>query len=142
MRLQRLFTLGFPFSLLLSANAMAGESISIEPGMWEVTTKMTSPMSPQPRVHTNQECMQNAEISPQDLAPEDGGECTITSSEINGNSMNWAMQCNSPGGVTKGSGNFTSNGDSGHGGMKMHMTIEGQDFNMEMAWEGKRIGSC
>jgi len=141
MHIQGLFALGL-CSLLLSSSAMAADTISIEPGMWEMTTKMTTPMSPQPRVETSQECMTDSEIGPDHLAPNDGGDCTITESTVNGNSMNWSMQCSSPGGVMTGGGSFTSKGDSGFGNMTMNMNIEGQAFNMEMAWEGKRIGSC
>jgi hypothetical protein len=142
MRIQRLITLTLSSSLVLSATTMAADSITIEPGMWEVTTKMTSPMSPQPRVETSKECMKDASISPDDLAPNDGDGCSITESDISGNAMNWSMQCTSPGGVMTGGGNFTSNGDSGHGSMTMNMKIEGQSFDMQMEWQGKRIGSC
>lgn len=141
MRIQRLLTLGL-ISSLFSASAIANNTISIEPGMWEMTSKMTSPMSPQPRVQTSKECMTDTEVGPEDLIPDDGGECTITESNVSGNSMTWAVTCNTPGGAMSGSGNFTSKGDSGHGTMKMNMNIEGQSFNMEMNWEGKRTGSC
>ena len=142
MRNIRLLTLSLSSSLLFSVSAMAGKAITIEPGMWEMTSKMTSPMSPQPRVQTVNECMTDSEIDPQDLIPEDGGDCTVTSSDVSGNSMTWALTCNTPGGAMTGNGSFTSKGSSGHGNMKMNMSIEGQSFNMEVSWEGKRIGSC
>ena len=142
MRIHHIIMSGLACILLLSTNINAADAISIEPGMWEVTTKMTTPMSPQPRVETTQECMTDAKISPEDLTPNDDGECSITDSKISGNSMDWSMQCSSPGGTMTGGGNFTSKGDSGHGSIKMNMNIEGQSFHMEIAWEGKRIGPC
>ena len=142
MRIHRLISIGLGAYLLLPASSMAAEAISIEPGMWEITTKMTTSMFPQPRVETTQECMKDSEIGPDDLVPDDGGDCTITESKVSGNSMDWTMQCNSPGGVMTGGGNFTSKGNSGHGNMSMNMNIEGQSITMEMAWEGKRTGSC
>ena len=142
MRIQRLLTAGLSCSLLLSSAVIASDTISIEPGMWEMTSKMTSPMTPQPRVQTTQECMTDSTIGPQDLTPEDGGDCTITDSKVSGNSMSWSMSCNTPGGTMTGGGNFTSEGSSGHGNMKMNMNFEGQSFDMNMAWEGKRLGPC
>jgi len=94
---------------------------------------MTSPMSPQPRVQTQQECIKDSEISPQDLAPSDDGECSTSGTNVSGNTR---------GGTMNGQGSFESNGDSGSGNMKMNMSIEGQSFSMEMVWKGKRIGSC
>lgn len=142
MRIKRFLTLGLCSSLLFSTATIADNAISIEPGMWEMTSKMTSPMTPQPRVQTVNECMTDSEVGPQDLIPEEGGDCTVTDSKVSGNSMTWSLTCNTPGGAMTGNGSFTSKGNSGHGNMKMNMSFEGQSFNMEVAWEGKRIGSC
>ena len=122
--------------------AMAADSVSIEPGLWEVSTTMTSPMFLQPRVQTQQECMKESKISPETLAPSDGGECSIIDSNLNGNTLNWSMQCGTPGGAMKGQGSFESKGDSGSGNMQMNMDIEGQSFSMELVWKGRRVGSC
>lgn len=133
-----LITLGF--TSLNIANA--GDSISIEPGMWEVTTTMTSPMSNQPQVETSQECMEDSEISADILTPNDDDNCSTTDVNANGNTLTWSMQCSMQGNVMNGGGSFTSNGDTGHGNMNMNMQVEGQSFNMELSWKGKRIGSC
>jgi hypothetical protein len=135
-------TIASLFILSTSHLAMASDSVSIEPGLWEVSTTMTSPMFPQPRVHTQQECMKDSEISPETLAPDDGGECSMMDTKVSGNTLSWSMQCNTPGGAMKGQGSFESKGDSGSGNMQMNMTVEGQPFSMEMVWKGRRIGSC
>ncbi|MDW3096112.1 MAG: DUF3617 family protein [Gammaproteobacteria bacterium] len=140
----RITTLTIASLLTLSATnlAIAGNSISIETGLWEVTTTMTSPMFPQPRVNTQQECMEDSQISPESLAPSDDGECSIIDSNVSGNTLNWSMQCNTPGGAMTGQGSFNSNGDSGSGNMQMNMDIQGQSMSMQMEWKGRRIGSC
>lgn len=144
MRILRLQAQGLAYAILIStfSTAIAGDTISIEPGMWEMTSTMSSPMTPQPRVQTTQDCMTDSEIGPQHLTPEEGGDCQVIDSNVNDNSMTWSMSCNTPGGAMTGNGSFTSKGDSGHGNMKMGMSIEGQTFNMEVTWQGKRIGSC
>ncbi len=122
--------------------AMADDSVSIEPGLWEVSTTMTSSMFPQPRVQTQQECIKDSQISPQDLTPSDGGECSMTETNVSGNTLSWSMTCNTPGGAMNGQGSFESKGNSGSGDMKMNMTVEGQSFSMDMIWKGRRVGSC
>ena len=129
------------FSFTLSM-AHAGDSISIEPGMWEVTTTMKSPMSNQPQVQTTQECMEDSEIGADILTPNDDDNCSTSDVSANGGTLTWSMQCSMQGNEMTGGGSFTSNGDSGHGSMHMDMQVEGQSFKMELSWKGKRIGSC
>jgi|TARA_B110000238_G_C16120633_1_gene436961 ABC-type glycerol-3-phosphate transport system substrate-binding protein len=76
----RIATLTIASLLTLSTahQAMAEDSVSIEPRLWEVSTTMTTPMSPEPRVETQQECIKDSKISPQDLAPSDNGECLMS----------------------------------------------------------------
>ncbi|MFK7794033.1 MAG: DUF3617 domain-containing protein [Gammaproteobacteria bacterium] len=140
----RIATLTIASLLTLSTThlAIAADSVSIEPGLWEVSTTMTSPMFPQPRVQTQQECMQESQISPETLAPSENGECTIVDTNISGDTLSWSMRCSTPGGVMKGQGSFESKGDSGSGNMQMNMDIEGQSFSMELVWKGRRVGSC
>ena len=140
----RIATLTIASLLTISTTqlAIAADSISIEPGLWEVSTIMTSPMFPQPRTETLQECMEDSQISPETIAPSDNGECTISDSNVSGNTLSWSMQCNTPGGAMTGQGSFESKGDSGSGNMQMNMDIQGQSMSMQMEWKGRRIGSC
>jgi len=140
----RIVTLSIASLLTLSTAhlAIADDSVTIEPGLWEVSTTMTTPMSPQPRVQTQQECIKDSKISPQDLAPSDGGECSMSDINVSNNTLSWSMQCDTGGGAMKGHGSFESKGDSGSGNMTMNMNIEGQSFSMEMVWKGHRVGSC
>ncbi len=132
------------FSLAFINNiASAGDSVAIEPGMWEVTTTMTSPMSNQPQVETSQECMEQSEISAEDLTPSEDDSCSTSEVSASGDTLTWSMQCSMQGGSMSGGGTFTSEGDTGHGKMHMDMNIQGgQSMKMEMSWKGKRIGSC
>lgn len=129
--------------LILTFNIVsAADSIPVKPGMWEMTTTMTSPMFPQPRVSTATECMEKSEFSITDLMPSDQSECTITESNVSGNTLTWKMQCQMQGGSGEGGGTFESNGNSGSGDMYMNMEVQGQSFNMQNSWQGKHIGPC
>ena len=131
-------TLGFSFIQF----AFAGDSIPIEPGLWEMTSTSTTSMSPQPQTVTENECVDQTEYSVSDLLPDDNN-CTLTESNVNGNTLSWTMQCSAPDGTTSnGGGEFTSNGGSGSGNMHMTMQYQGQTFNIQTSWKGKRIGSC
>lgn len=130
------------FIYLFSSHIFAADSIPVEPGMWETTMTMTSPMFPQPRVETTTECVDTSEFSINDLMPADESDCTIVESNVDGNTLSWKMQCQMQGGSGEGSGTFKSNGDNGTGEMYMKMTVQGQSFEMQNSWEGKRTGPC
>ncbi len=139
MRISPLLTI---FCLFLSGTLAAADSIPVKPGMWETTMTMTSPMFPQPRVETTTECVDKSEFSINDLMPADQSECSITESSVDGNTLNWKMQCQMQGGSGEGGGTFVSNGDSGTGEMYMKMTVQGQSMEMQNSWKGKHIGPC
>ena len=132
------FALGFSFTQF----AFAADSIPVNPGMWEMTSTSTTSMSPQPRTVTENECVDQTEYNVNDLLPDDNN-CTLTESNVSGNTLTWTMQCSAPDGTTSsGGGEFTSDGDSGSGNMHMTMQYQGQSFDIQTSWKGKRIGSC
>ena len=141
MRISPLFQICSIF-LLSTSLLSAADSIPVKPGMWETTMTMTSPMFPQPRVETVTECVEKTEFSVDDLMPADQSDCTITESSVDGNTLNWKMQCQMQGGSGEGGGTFISNGDTGTGEMYMNMKMQGQSIEMQNSWKGKHIGPC
>ena len=128
--------------LLLISPLFAADSIPVKPGMWEMTTTITSPMFPQPRTETATECMDKSTLGIDDLMLAEQSECTITESNVDGNIMTWKIQCQIQGGMGEGGGKFISNGNSGSGDMYIKMNIQGQSFEMQNSWQGKYIGPC
>ena len=122
--------------------AQAADSISIEKGMWETTVTMTSPMFPQPRVTTETECVDRSEFGIDDFLPSEQSQCSVTESNVSGNTLTWSMQCSVEGMTSSGGGEITSKGDSGSGRMYMNMQMQGQSFDMETIWQGRRVGPC
>ena len=130
------------FVLCSNGALFAADSIPIEPGMWETTMTMTSPMFPQPRVETASECVDQSSFGIEDLMPADQSDCSIVESSVDGNTLSWKMQCQMQGGSGEGGGTFKSDGDKGTGEMYMNMTIQGQSIEMQNTWQGKRTGPC
>lgn len=109
MRTANLF-LSCILSFSMADSALADNTIAIEPGMWEFSSTMKSSMFPQVRTQTETQCIKLSEIGPDDLIPEEGGgDCTMTDTQVSGNSISWKMQCS--GGAMHGHGQFKSNGD-------------------------------
>lgn len=129
-------------ALILTPLASA-DGIPVEPGLWEMTSTMTMPMLPQPRVTTVTECMRKSEISMDEFSDEnmDSG-CTFNPPQIDGDTMKWSFDCPVDGGTSHGEWEATSGGDTVSGNGKITMSIQGQTMEMVMNWQGRRIGEC
>ena len=124
-------------------NVMA-EGIPVEPGLWSITTTMNMPMMPSPQTKTVQECMEDDIIDMGDMAAEDmDPNCTFELNQVDGNTMEWSIDCPVQGGGTMhAEWSATSGGDSVEGTGRMTMEMQGQEMEMTMSWNGERIGEC
>ena len=137
--------------LLLPVSTIAGD-LEMNHGKWEFTTTMTMPMFPQPQVTTMTECITEEEARQDPMADlVDGGSCKILNRKMTGNSLNFEMECNEGGMVTRGKGQFTTKGDTASGFIEMTMDIPDMPnmpdmptgpMQMTTSWQGKRIGVC
>ena len=132
-----------PVLLLFAASAAWGDGMPVEPGMWEMTSTMNMPMMPQPRVTTTTECIEESEISMDDISS-DGMDpnCKFNTSQMDGNTMKWSFDCPVEGGTSHGEWEATSAGDSVTGEGLMTVSFQGQTMEMTMNWTGRRIGAC
>lgn len=122
-----------------------GEGIPVEPGMWEISFTMNMPMMPQPHVTNTTECMKDAEISMDDMAgSEMDPNCTFDMVQLDGETMQWTVDCPVEGGTSHGEWTATSKGSSvtGEGLVTVSIPAMGQEMAMNMNWEGHRIGDC
>jgi len=132
-------------ALSVASFNVAAEGISIEPGKWEMTTVMTMPMLPEPRVTTVTECMDRDEITPESMMEDmenPNAECTLETPVVEDNTMKWAIDCSEQMGNSHGEWQATSYGDTMKGNGAITMTVQGQEIVMTMDWEGKRVGAC
>ena len=130
-------------AISLVSSSILAEGIPIEPGMWEITSTMTMPMLPQPRISTNSKCIEEAEISPEKMNQEDmDSDCSFDTRVVDGDTMNWSMNCDTQGGASSGEWEVTSHGDTLTGGGTITVDMQGQSMSMSMKWDGKRVGDC
>jgi len=128
---------------VILAGTASADGVSINPGMWEMTSTMTMSMMPQPRSTTVKECIKNNELSPESFNMEEDNPCNITDINVEGNTASWSIVCPTEGGpVMEGKWEFTSDGDSISGNGNMSAEFSGQTMGFVMTWEGKRIGNC
>lgn len=129
--------------LLTAASPVMAEGIPVEPGLWEMTSTINMPMMPQPRVTTLSECFTESEISMDDMST-DGleGDCQLQMDQLEGNTMRWTVDCPIEGGSSHGEWFATSSGDTVTGEGKLTMAMAGQTMEMNMSWEGRRMGDC
>jgi len=128
---------------LLAAPAVMADGIPVEPGLWEMTSTMKMPMLPEPRVTTTTECVEETEISLEDLGG-DGMDpnCSFDLSQVDGNAMKWSFDCPVEGGTSHGEWEAVSAGDSVSGKGLITMSFQGRTMEMTMDWAGHRVGDC
>jgi len=130
-------------AIFMFTGSASAEGVSIDPGMWEMTSTMTMTMMPEPRSTTVNECIEEDELSPESFNMDKDNPCNITDVTIEGNTARWSISCSTGGGpVMDGQWEFTSNGDSITGNGSMETEFSGQKMGFNMTWEGKRVGDC
>ena len=143
MKIKSICAIILPGMLLLGSSPLLADGIPVEPGLWKITSTVTMPMLPQPRVTTVTECMEKSEITMDEV----GGEgmdpnCTFDMAQVDGNTMKWSVDCPVEGGTTHGEWQATSSGDTVKGEGTLNMSFQGQTMDMTMSWAGERIGEC
>jgi hypothetical protein len=129
--------------LFFAIPAAWAEGLTIEPGKWKMTSTMTMPMLPQPRVTTTTECIEKSEISMDDMGGEEmDPNCKIETAQIDVSTIKWSFDCPVEGGTSHGEWEATSGGDTVTGEGLMTVSFQGQNMEMTMNWTGRRIGAC
>jgi len=130
--------------MALAAPAPAGAGPDMQEGLWEITSTVDMPGMPaaMPPVKHSQ-CITKNDLIPKPQSQQPNQQCTVTGSNISGNTVTWTMQCSSEGSDMEGSGNITYQGDSFDGAFIMNMAVPGQGaMKMTQKMKGKRLGPC
>jgi hypothetical protein len=133
----------FVFTLLAVASSLAGAQQGMEPGEWELTTTVSSPMMPQPQTMTVKHC-----IKAEDLADPSrwmggtppGSDCKLTPGERDARGATWQMACPSQGLEGKGRARFAAGMMDSE--MQMSGVVDGKKFEMQTRTRGRRLGPC
>jgi len=127
---------------LAAASGLAQAAPVIQPGLWEITTRMEMPGMPAGMgQHATQTCYRPGDV--QDAAktvPKDKN-CEVKDYKLSGNTASWRMECRGETEMT-GTGTFTYAGNSYSGTTKFAMKQGGRSMNMTQAYSAKRIGDC
>ena len=130
-----------PLLALVSFQA-AADGIQVEPGNWKMTSTVSIPMLPQPRVTTEVQCLQEKEFTPELMADDPDSSCVFDAVTTEDNTMSWSVDCTTGGSVSHGEWEVTSFGNTLSGDGTITVSMQEQEMVMTMAWEGERIGAC
>ncbi|WP_293265822.1 DUF3617 family protein [Neptunomonas sp.] len=125
-----------------TSQAHAAESLPFNAGKWEITSKASMPMMPQPIVSKDIECIREKTISAEHFAKQSGGTCKADSVRVSGKNIKWDMSCSVEGNLMVGHGSMKVNNASMKGNMTMTMSMQGMKMEMKTSWSGKRLGEC
>lgn len=121
------------------STSIAGSGPNMEEGKWEVTTKMEMPgMSISMPEVTSTQCLTKKDFVPQ--GSQQGQECKITKTKVDGNTVTWTVKCSGQGGEVTGTGRMTYSGSSLKG--TIEMTMVQSNTKMISYINGHRIGDC
>lgn len=140
-------TLSFLFPVVILAlagpePAPAADTVSIEPGLWDMNVRIDMPMLPQPQERNFTECIEQSELDPEDFNMDENSPCRISEITHSGQTVSWAISCPGPAGESHGQWSFTSKGDTLEGNGSMKMEMSGQSMEFRMFWTGARTGEC
>lgn len=128
---------------MLFTNVAIADGVSIDPGLWEMTSTMTMSMMPQPQTTTETECIEEHELNPEDFNMDEENPCDISNVIMNKDTARWSISCPTGNGMDmQGQWEITSKGDTISGNGSMTAEIAGQEMSFSMNWNGKRIGDC
>lgn len=129
---------------LSSVPAWAG-GLNVQPGLWQMTTKMTmkgTPFAMPPRTNTVKQCLSKdqAEHPWKNMQANRDKDCKFSDLKITGSSASWKMRCTNG---TQGEGVYVFDGPASmHGHMDLNMKTPQGTIKMHAESSGHRIGSC
>jgi hypothetical protein len=125
---------------LLPVSAFAAGGM--QPGLWEVTTRMEMagmPMPPQTVRHCY--TRQDVENGDRTVPQADDKNCKIKDYKLKGNTATWSIVCTGKNAMS-GTGTMTTSATSFSGKSNYKMRDNGDTMNMVSHMTGKRIGDC
>lgn len=134
-------TLVIALAATLGAGAAHAEGLPMNPGMWETTMTRTDPFGGEPITETKSECVTETSFDPATMMETDQG-CAITQNEVDGDTLSFAMECDTQGAKSSMSGKYQTDGETGTGDMKVEVNAAGMNMSMEMTWTAERTGDC
>ena len=121
------------------ASAFSPLALSAPGEYWEVTTKMEIPGMPFAMpAQTVKVCIAKGA----EKHPPPNKECEMTDVRVSGNKTFWKVRCNQNGEIMNGSGEMSGNMDQSEGTMHLSGKSGGQNIEMTMKHQSKRLGGA
>lgn len=118
---------------------------NMQPGMWEITTKMEmTGMEGMPAMppQTIRQCIKPADVqNGTATVPKGDPMCEIRNYKVQGTTASWQMECKGENPMT-GNGTVTYSGNNYSGKTQFTMNQDGQSMTMNQSFNGRRIGDC
>jgi len=131
------------FALLAASSFAASAQQGMQPGEWELTTTITSPMMPQPQTATVKHCIQQEDVADPSRwmgGKPPGSDCSLTPLERDASGATWEMACPSSGFKGRGRARFAAGMLDSE--MQMSGMQEGKKFELQTRTRGRRLGPC
>lgn len=127
---------------LLLAGVAPLQAADMQPGLWEITSEMQMQgMGMRMPATTQRTCISREDMIPMDRQQVEN--CTMTSQETSGDTVEWTMECNQDGMQSQGHGRITYSGDHYQGTMEIQMDVPQMGRQvMTQKLSGKRVGDC
>lgn len=130
------------FFLLLPYSASATpDQPDIKAGLWEIGILMEIPDMPgqTPRI-AQKECVTAENLLPK--LQQQTGNCTMSGSNIIGNTVTWSMSCAIEGGVIIGNGELHYQSESFEGSVTLQLQGQPEILPMTSKLDGHYLGPC
>lgn len=134
-----------PFAALLAVAATAqAAGPNMQPGKWEITSRMEIPGIPYPMNDmTMQHCFTAADVAQgeKSVQPDMGDNpehCQVSNYTLQGNTATWSLRCDN----MSGQGSMTYSGDSYTGTTEFQVQAEGVMQSMKQTISARRVGDC
>lgn len=115
------------------------ETLPVNVGKWQITTTISSPSLPQPKINTKTECVDEPEVDPFAGFTQDKG-CEVKNVKKTGGTLTSSLVCKSGEGVTPMSG--TMEYSVTETSMRSRMQFKSEHYSQTIRTVGKHLGEC
>ena len=129
---------------VLAAASLPAMAQGMQPGQWQFTTTMTSPMMQQPQVGTTSKCVSKAEADdpPSFMGGDNAAGCDITRGASAPGNYSWTIACQQQGVTGTGKASFGLTEFESEIRMTVTMKEGGQKIDMTNRTVGRYLGPC
>ena len=123
--------------------AQADDGLKLDPGQWEIAVEVVLPMQTEPTRQSFRSCMGEELVTPQTIMPwAEAQGCRIRKVKVEESTMEWKLSCKLNGERSRGSGSFTSHGETADGQAKVFVEMGGRRLAIITKWDARRVGEC